>query len=347
MIPHKHIPFESLSSALQSVQLWLSRNGASRLMVAAPSIAAMKRQELPDHVTVTPQKRRGPRVKVHSAHFIERGRLVLASWPEDGMDEYGMPFFACVTGGNADLFIADYVLGCWPGDMIYFPTGIPKCNSAKPHFLGDPRGRICDIFWMRSAVPAKGLYCYLCHSRNGRHLPGLANEGCVSRSMFLERLFAGFCEEVQKNGTNDVAVEILSLVVRLFKRDIDEDAAFPSPKNIPTDVLAEENNHPIEQTCLFIDSHLELQLTISSVARQTYLSPTLFTRRFREHTGQSFKEYLTAKRLAKAVQLLQETNMTIYGVSHYVGLKPGQLRNLFREHYSCSPAKFRRQHFSP
>jgi AraC-like DNA-binding protein len=315
-------------------------------MIAAPTIAAMKRQDLPDHVMVTSQKRRGPRVKVSSAHFTERGRITLARWPEDGMDEYAIPIFACVTGGQADLLIADYALRCQPGDMIYFPPGIPKCNSQKPHFVGDPRRHSCDIFWISPAAPAKGLRCYLCHCRDGQHLEALLEEQCVIPSLFLERLFDGFREELQNKGSGDVAAEILALVLRLFKREIDEDNVFPPLFGIPEDSSVDANLNPIEQACLYIETHLELQMTIKDVARQVYLSPTIFTRRFREHTSQSFKEYLTAQRLKKAVQLLQETDRPVQGVSYYVGLKPGQLRNLFHEHYGCSPAEFRRRHLS-
>jgi len=343
---HKQVVFEALARALQSIQLWLARNGTSRLMVAAPTIAAMKRQVLPNHVIVTPQKQRGPRVKVSSAHFLDRGRIVLARWPEDGVDEYAIPILACVISGQADLRIADYVLHCQPGDMIYFPPGIPKCNSSKPHFVGDTRGRSCDIFWISPAATTKGLQCYLCHCRDGEHLRGTMEESCTTLSPFMERLFDGFCEELQKRGSGDAAVEILALILLLFKREIDEGAVFPPLHGIPTESLADASLNPIEQACLYIETHLELQLTIKDVARHVYLSPTIFTRRFREHTDQTFKEYLTAQRLKKAIQLLQETNMRIYGVGYHVGLKPGQLRNLFREHYGCSPAAFRQRHLS-
>lgn len=347
MIPHKHIPFEALANALQSVQLWLARDGTSRLIVAAPTVAAMKRQDLPNHVKVTPQKRSGPRVKVPGAHYTDRGRIVLARWPEDGIEEYAIPIWACVIGGQADLQIADYVLQCQTGDMIFFPAGIPKCNSSKSHFLGDTRGRSCDIFWISPAASTKGLRCYLCHSQENHHLPGRAEEDCISHSLFLERLFEGFCEELRKKAAGDVTGEILMLIVRLLKRDIEENIVFPAPKGVLISALSVESHNPIEQACLYIQSHLELQLTIKDVAGQIYLSPTLFTRRFREHTGQSFKEYLTAERLKKSVQFLQETTMLVHHVSYYVGLKPGQLRNLFREHYGCSPVEFRRRHLSP
>jgi AraC-like DNA-binding protein len=344
-MPGKHVSFEALSRALQSVELWLSRCGASRLMVAQPTIAAMKRQELPDHVRITSQKLHGPRVKVPSAHFMTHERITLAKWPQDGMAEYAIPIWACVMGGQADLLIADYVLHCQPGDMILFPPGIPKCNSGKPHFVGDPRGRSCDILWITPAVPTKGLRCYLCHCRDARHLPNPPGEQCFAHSLFLERLFEGFCEELLQRSSTDAACKILTLLLDLFKREIGEDAVLPQLYGIQESAPGAESS-PIERACLYIETHLELQLTIKDVARQVYLSPTIFTRRFREHTGQSFKEYLTAQRLKKAVQLLQETTMTVYDVSYYVGLKPCQLRNLFNARFGCAPAEFRKNHLS-
>lgn len=344
-MPHKDILFESLSRALQSIQLWLSRNGASRLMVAAPTIAAMKCQELPDHVSMTPQKRRGLQEKVSSAHF--RGRITLAGWPEDGLCEYSIPILACVINGQADMLIADYVLHCQAGDAIFFPAGIPKCSSAKPHIVGDTRGRSCDVMWINLVPPAKGLSCSICHSRGSEHLPFQDGDDCIAQNFFLERLFEGLCEELQKRGSGKMAVEVLSLIVGLLQRDIDEGAMLPPPySRIPAHTVVGESLDPIGQACSYIDSHLELPLTIKIVARQACLSPTIFTRRFREQKGQSFHEYLTAQRLKKAVSLLCETNMMVHQVSDYVGINPSRLRDLFHERHGCSPAEFRRQYLS-
>src|SRR5690606_36921478 len=113
-----------------------------------------------------------------------------------------------------------------------------------------------------------------------------------------------------------------------------------------TDIGQSNLYQPIEQACLYIDSHLDQRLTIDHVARQVYLSSTQFTRGFRQQTGQIFHEYLTEQRLKKAVQFLVETTVMVQHISKYVGIKPNQLRNLFREKYGCSPAEYRSKHTS-
>lgn len=339
--------FEPLSHTLQSIQYWLSRDEASPLMIAAPTMAAMKRRDLPDHVKVTPNKQRGPRVKARNAPFVGGGRTELAVWPEAGISEYSLPILACVVAGQADLRAADYFLHCQPGDMVLFPAGIPKCNGQKPHLEGDGDGRSCDVLWMNKPVPAMGLCCYICQSRGREHFTHLPDRECLIPDLFIERMFEGFCEELQKRGPGKIAVEMLSLILSLIKRDIDESIARPFPyTRSPITPSPDESHHPIEQACLYIDSHLDSHLTIAGVARHMYLSSTQFTREFRNHTGRSFHGYLTEQRLKKAAQFLQETNMMVRDICLYVGIKPNQLRNLFQEKYGCSPVEFRRRHLS-
>jgi len=331
---------------LDKIQFWLSRDEAARLMVAAPSMAAMQRRPLPDHVKVMPNQQRGPRVKARKAPFLEGGRIELAVWPEAGLSEYSLPVLGFVTSGQADLRAADYILRCQPGDIILFPAGIPKCNSAKSHLEGKNLDRSCEVLWVNKLMPAMGLGCYTCQSRGTRHFT-LADHACLVPDLFLEQIFERCCEELQERGSTKTAVQILSLIVTLLKRAIDENAAQSLPTAIPSiPELSGPGHHPIEQACLYIDSHLKSHLTIDTVARHVYLSSTQFTRSFREHTDQTFHEYLTAQRLKKATQFLRETNMTVQDICLYIGIKPNQLRNLFQERYGCSPMEFRRRHHS-
>ncbi len=339
--------FEPLSRALHKMQSWLASNGESRLIIASPNITDMRRQSLPSHVEVTPNHDRGPRVVSRSAPFAGGGRIDLAVWPEAGMSEYNLPMLACVISGQADLRAADYFLHCRTGDFVFYPVGIPKCNGQKPHLVGDIEGRSCDVLWLNRVAPVMGLGCYMCQSRGSEHHTHLSGSECLASNFLVGQIFDGFCEELQRRGKGKVSIEMLSLFLSLLKREIDEGVvgsfAYTQSR---TDMQQGNHYQPIEQACLYIDSHLEQRLTIEHVARQVYLSTTQFTRGFRQHTGQSFHEYLTEQRLKKAVQFLLETTVMVQHISTYVGIKPNQLRNLFQEKYGCSPAEFRRKHTS-
>jgi AraC-like DNA-binding protein len=343
----KDIPFEPLSRALVKMQSWLANNGESRLIIARHDITGMRRQVLPPHVEISLNLQRGPRVVSRSAPFAGGGRIDLANWPEAGMSEYNLPMLACVISGQADLRAADYFLHCRTGDFVFYPVGIPKCNGQKPHLVGHTEGRSCEVLWLNRVAPVMGLGCYMCQSHGVEHRTHLSDAECLSTNFLLGQIFDGFCEELQCRGKSLVSVEMLSLFLSLLKRDIDEGAvssfAYTQSR---TDIGQSNLYQPIEQACLYIDSHLDQRLTIDHVARQVYLSSTQFTRGFRQQTGQSFHEYLTQQRLKKAVQFLVETTVMVQHISKYVGIKPNQLRNLFREKYGCSPAEYRSKHTS-
>jgi len=338
--------FESLSQVLGNINFWLSRDEASRLIVAASTMASMKQRHLPDHIRITPNKQRGPRVKIRKAPLVEGGRTEIAVWPEAGISEYTLPVLGCVISGQADLRAADYILHCQPGDIILFPAGIPKCNSHKPHLEGNSDGRSCDVLWINKIMPAMGLGCYICQSRDTQHFT-LLDQSCLIPDPFLEQMFERCCEELQERRPGKMAAQMFSLMFSLIKREIDEDTAQLLPYANPRSLDAlDASHHPIEEARLYIDSHLKFHLTIESVARHVYLSSTQFKRSFREHTGQTFHEYLTTQRLKRASQLLHDTNMTVKDTCLHVGIKPNQLRNLFQEKYGCSPKEFRHRHHS-
>ena len=91
-----------------------------------------------------------------------------------------------------------------------------------------------------------------------------------------------------------------------------------------------------------IESHLDSHLTIEAMANRLAVSPSTFTRRFRDGTGQSFNHYLTKQRMKGAVSLLRDTDLAVVGVAERVGLRYERLRDLFQQQYGCSPGEFRK-----
>src|SRR5690606_25262447 len=105
--------------------------------------------------------------------------------------------------------------------------------------------------------------------------------------------------------------------------------------------LVDEMHEPIEEALKYINENLHYRLTIETVARRVLVSPATLTRRFRQRPGQSFVQYLNGARLQQASNLLLQTDLPLEEVCSHVGLKYGQLRNLFLQNYGCSPGEFR------
>ncbi|WNR46917.1 response regulator transcription factor [Paenibacillus roseipurpureus] len=93
----------------------------------------------------------------------------------------------------------------------------------------------------------------------------------------------------------------------------------------------------------YIEVHLDKPITLTQVAEHVELSSTYFSRLFREETGISYNDYVTRKRMERAVHLLQTTTMRVYEVAIAVGIPSYRyFTTTFREHAGASPTEFKR-----
>lgn len=343
MKSHRSYSFEPIAQVLQTVEFWLARQGVSRLVTAAPDYQAMLEAELPPHVGLSPRKLQGARMAQRGSRMRNPERTTLAVWPEDGVSEYSMPMLCFVVGGQVDLRVADYNLQCRAHDIIYLPAGIPKCNVSRPHLEGDTQGRSCDLLWVHPYISPRGMKCYMCHSVESRHISARAGEHGFTENLLIQQIFTGLCEPIEKQGNTETISRMLSLLIHLLLEQIKEGSFLPAPDFAQSLPGVSHRSNSIEHACAYMESHLEASLTIETVAKQVFLSPTLFSQHFRRYTGQGFKAYLTLQRMKRAAQLLAGSDYTVEEVGRLVGLKGSQLRALFRDYHGCSPMEFRKK----
>lgn len=77
--------------------------------------------------------------------------------------------------------------------------------------------------------------------------------------------------------------------------------------------------NPVQTTIRFIQSNFNKQITLKEVADLVYLSPSHFSRLFKEDVGTTFVEYLTNIRIEKSKSLLKMTSLPIEVIAHHVG----------------------------
>jgi len=329
----------SLIETLRRLDHWLTRDGTSRVIVARASRKQLKEQQLPENVRVTPRKLKGPRQPIRGRRHYDQLHLKLARWPNDQMDENALPFILCVTSGQADFRIADYILHCSVGDWVFFPAGIPKQDGSGPHFEGDPTGRQCGILWIYTGMEREeGINCWTCRSMGDDHFQEMSNSYRVDMP-FLAQLFNGFCNEIQELNRPEIVTHLLRGVLLLLRSEIKAHRAMSG--NSREVYEYSKSREPIEEAQIYIKRNIYRHLTIQTVATQVLVSPSTLTRRFRERTGQTFNEFLRAERVKLASNLLRETNLPISLISQKVGLKYGQLRVLIQQTYHCSPGELR------
>jgi diphthamide synthase (EF-2-diphthine--ammonia ligase)/AraC-like DNA-binding protein len=93
-----------------------------------------------------------------------------------------------------------------------------------------------------------------------------------------------------------------------------------------------------------VDSHLAEDLEGEVVARVAAMSPSGFSRFFREHVGMTFKAWLTGHRIEHACRLLRENDVAVTRIGEAVGFRSDRtFRRAFHARVDCSPSEYRRR----
>lgn len=93
----------------------------------------------------------------------------------------------------------------------------------------------------------------------------------------------------------------------------------------------------------YVDSHFaEAALTLRAAAAQAGVSASYLSALFRQRLGCTFTQYVTARRMRRACQLLRETNMPSGQVAAAVGYRDRRyFCALFKRIHGCAPGQYR------
>jgi AraC family transcriptional regulator len=98
----------------------------------------------------------------------------------------------------------------------------------------------------------------------------------------------------------------------------------------------------LRRTIVYIQAHLEQELSLTTLAAMVRLSPDHFARLFKQATGQTPHQYVLACRMARAKQLLAETDMPLSAIGLQVGCTDqSYFTALFRKHVTMTPKAYR------
>lgn len=100
----------------------------------------------------------------------------------------------------------------------------------------------------------------------------------------------------------------------------------------------------IEAIDRFIEAHLAGPTTLEQLSRLVGMSPHHFLRCFKKATGMSPLQYVIAKRVARARQMLREGRESIAEIAYATGFaSQSHLNAMFKRHVGVTPGRFKRQ----
>lgn len=104
--------------------------------------------------------------------------------------------------------------------------------------------------------------------------------------------------------------------------------------------------HHSEAIMQWIEEHYMDPFQLEKLAKDLHLSKSYVSRVFRQETGSSVSEYLTARRIEEACRILETTDLPIEVVGMQVGLpNASYFSQLFKKVTNQSPLQYRKQQY--
>lgn len=109
------------------------------------------------------------------------------------------------------------------------------------------------------------------------------------------------------------------------------------------DLPGKREEDPIALAKSYVEDHLDQNITLAVVAEKLYLSPTYFSRLFKQRTNYTFSAWLAERRILRAQRYLDETNLSIADIATQVGYQEANsFTRLFKQTTGISPTEYRK-----
>ena len=100
----------------------------------------------------------------------------------------------------------------------------------------------------------------------------------------------------------------------------------------------------IQASARYISTHFQEPVSLHMVADHVHMSPTYYSKKFKQITGVGFKEYLTKTRLYEATELLTHTSLNVTEIAIRCGFNDGNyFGDAFRKEFGLSPLQYRKR----
>lgn len=108
------------------------------------------------------------------------------------------------------------------------------------------------------------------------------------------------------------------------------------------DEKVREIDNTIERLHEFINENLDKDLSLTRIAKHVYLNPSYLSRFYKKYTKRNLSDYINEVRLAKAKELLMNTDLKINEIARKVGLEsPSYFTLVLKRYTGSTPQDYR------
>lgn len=228
-----------------------------------------------------------------------------------------------LIAGCCNYFIKNKVYAIHQNDLVFIPKGIIH----KTHYLTQHHERIVLNFALDFINPAPIPYTNQLFCRRIYSIP-------EESQRFVHTIFTKIENEYQlKSDVSETLIQcyISELVVYLSRHPSNASSPF-YPNNVIDDITS------------YINANFAEPITLTFLAEQAKMHSTYFSKKFKDHTGFGFKEYLLTVRMKHAETLLVSSKQTICEIAFSCGFNDSNyFSTIFTKWHGETPSHYRKR----
>lgn len=179
--------------------------------------------------------------------------------------------------------------------------------------------------------PYKSIYQMLTKAKRGLAFPNEAIMIVYHRIVRLSSIEEGFL----------AVQELFSILYELSKFDNARELA----SSAFAKVEVESESKRILKVKTYIDEHYKDEMSLEQLANLVGMTPTAFSRYFKQRTGKNLSEYIVDIRLGHAARQLVDTTDSVSEICWMTGFNTlSNFNRLFRKRKGCNPTEFREKY---
>jgi AraC-like DNA-binding protein len=271
----------------------------------------------------------------HSNFFVEKiRRTTKYEMPSYHMhDDYEIFY---LIEGERKYFINDTIYKISPGNLILVDMSeIHKTDDFSDYCHERIVLNFTSALLSEFSSTINKLDLYSCFKSKNRVLP-LSFKYKNNIEALLNKLLE---TNDSKNPSKDFYIKILICELLIIINDFIRDFKLKDYNSTQT------INSKVSQVIKYITENFHQNITLSSVAKEFYISPFYLSKLFKQTTNFTFVEYLNSIRIKNSKELLKNTNYKIIDIAEKVGFSNNtHFTRVFKIIVGMSPMKFRKLH---
>ena len=234
--------------------------------------------------------------------------------------------------GERRFFINDSIYHVHRGDLVLIEKGAihrTSYGSDKSHermFIYLPDDYLEELYELYGKEQIRACFSYPLLS-----VPQTQRQDIEMLFRKIEKEYNHhdeYSELLIKGYINDLIVFILRY--QEYSRDIEF-------------TVLDKIDERIQQVTRYIRGHYHKPITLAEMARIANMSPSYFSKHFKESTCFGFKEYVLNVRFRRAIELLLETRLSITEVAYQCGFNDSNyFGDMFKKYKGLSPLQYRK-----